>query len=338
MRSDPALGGRYVFSMLHFWFRAFLWLARHRHSYDVIAIQHLRLHAWPGLVAGRLFRKLLSAKLGRGGEHIELRRLPAQKLPFGKLVVALARRSRLVFVANSSEIAGDLAALGIPVDRVARVPNGVECPLEPRAAYRAPDGACVFVYAGRLAQEKRVDRLIEAFRIFSADRPATLRIFGSGPETKRLVEQAAGLPSVRFMGVTDDRDAIYGGAAFMILPSDSEGMSNTLLEAMAYGAVPVISDVSGAGDLVVPGQSGVMLAANTCDGILEGLVTACGLDAAQWAVMSAGARQRVCEKHAINVVAEAYLRLYREMADDRMNRAPPERGSAEAGVPAPVVQ
>lgn len=338
MRSDPALGGRYVFSMLHFWLRAFLWLARHRHSYDVIAIQHLRLHAWPGLVAGRLFRKLLSAKLGRGGEHMELRRLPAQKLPFGKLVVALARRSRLVFVANSNAIAGDLATLGIPLDRVARVPNGVECPLEPRAAYRAQDGACVFVYAGRLVEEKRVDRLIEAFRVFSADRPATLRIFGSGPEKMRLIEQAAGLPAVQFMGVTDDRDAIYEGAAFMILPSDSEGMSNTLLEAMAYGAVPVITDVSGVGDLVVPGQSGVILATNTCDAILEGLATAVALDPAQWAAMSAEARQRVCEKHAIEVVAEAYLDLYRGMADDRLNRAPPARGrgvgSAEAGVAA----
>lgn len=340
MRNDPALGGRYVFSMLHFWFRAFLWLARHRRSYDVIAIQHLRLHALPGLIAGRLFGKLLSAKLGRGGAHIELRRLPAQKLPFGKIVVALARRSRLVFVANSREIAGDLAALGIPAKRVARVPNGVECPPEPRAAFRAPDGAPVFVYAGRLAQEKRVDRLIEAFRIFSAQTPATLHIYGAGPEKARLIAQAADLTSVRFMGVTDDRDAIYGGAAFMILPSDSEGMSNTLLEAMAYGAVPVITDVSGVGDLVLSGCSGVILADNTREAILDGLATAAALDPVQWAAMSAEARQRVCEKHAIDVVAEAYLRLYREMADDRLNRAPPALGRGigdpGAGLPANV--
>ncbi|MCJ2053861.1 glycosyltransferase family 4 protein [Methylobacterium sp. J-070] len=326
MRNDPALGGRYVVSMLHFWIRALLWLARHRRTYDVIAIQHLRLHAWPGIVAGQLFGKLLSAKLGRGGAHIELRRLPAQKLPFGKLVVALARRSRLVFVANSSEIAGDLADLGIPASRVARVPNGVECPPEPRSAFSAPDGARVFVYAGRLATEKRVDRLIEAFRIFAADQPATLRIFGDGPEKARLLALAAGLPAVRFMGVTDDRDAIYGDAAFMILPSDSEGMSNTLLEAMAYGAVPIITDVSGAGDLVVSGRSGIMLAANTREGILEGLFTAARLDPAAWGAMSAEARQRMCEKHAIPVVADAYLRLYRAMADDRLNRVPPALG------------
>jgi glycosyltransferase involved in cell wall biosynthesis len=340
MRNDPSLGGRYVLSMLHFWVRAFLWLARHRRAYDVIAIQHLRLHAWPGLVAGRLFGKLLSAKIGRGGGHIELRRLPAQRLPFGKLVVALARRSRLVFVANSSAIADDLSVLGIPTARIARVPNGVECPVEPRAAFRAADGTRVFVFAGRLEEEKRVDRLIEAFRIFSAEHSVVLHIFGDGPDKDRLVAQAAGLSGVRFMGLSDDRDAIYGGAAFMILPSDSEGMSNTLLEAMAYGAVPVITDVSGVRDLVVSGQSGVILTGNTRDAILRGLRTAVALDPARWTVMSAEARQRVCEKHAINVVADAYLRLYREMAEDRSRRAPPARGrrigKAATGLPAPA--
>jgi glycosyltransferase involved in cell wall biosynthesis len=312
-RQPVYLGGRYLLSMLSWWIRAFVWLARRRSEYDIIAVQHVRLHAAPGLFAGMLFRKPLVGKIGRGGEHFELHRLTQKRLPFGKLVVALAKRSGMVFVANSEQIVRDLESMGLGPNRIARIPNGVEVPSQSCGRARGADGTLVFVFAGRLEAEKGVPQLLQAFEMFATEHPnARLEIFGVGPLAQPLSETIGALglsEKVRLHGVVDDRKRIYGGAAFMILPSESEGMSNTLLEAMAHGVAPIITAVSGAGDLVEDGRNGLLLSDNSPAAILKGLKRAEALDEKEWQVMSASARGRVADSCSIEAVCEAYLRL-----------------------------
>jgi glycosyltransferase involved in cell wall biosynthesis len=313
VRQPVYLGGRYFLSMLSWWIRAFAWLARHRSEYDIIAVQHVRLHAAPGLFAGMLFRKPLVGKIGRGGEHFELRRLTAKRLPFGKLVVALAKRSGMVFVANSEQIVRDLESMGLGPDRIARIPNGVEVPSQSCGRARGADGTLVFVFAGRLEAEKGVPQLLQAFEMFATEHPnARLEIFGVGPLAQPLSETIGALglsEKVRLHGVVDDRERIYGGAAFMILPSESEGMSNTLLEAMGHGVAPIITGVSGAGDVVEDGRNGLLLSDNSPASILKGLKRAQSLDEGEWRVMSALARERVIDSCSIDRVSETYLEL-----------------------------
>jgi glycosyltransferase involved in cell wall biosynthesis len=311
------LGGRYLYSMLRWWWLAFLWLARNRRRYQVISIQHVRLHAAPGILAGMLFGKVLAGKLGRGGAHFDLRRLKTQKLPFGHFTAFLAKRSNLVFAANSAEIVADLRQEAIPEERIFRVPNGVDVPAQPRAAYRGADGRKLFVFAGRLQEEKGVSALLEAFAIFSRGRSdVRLDIYGGGPLKPTLEAAIARLDradAVRLCGTHDDRDLIYGGAAFMVLPSDSEGMSNTLLEAMSYAVVPLITAVSGARDLVEDGVTGLELAGNSVDQILDGLRRADALDSEEWQAMGTAARSLMLRVFSIDVVASQYLRLFRRL-------------------------
>jgi len=315
------LGGRYVTSMLSWWLSAFLWLARNRDRYDVISIQHVRLHAAPGILAGILFRKPMTGKLGRGGAHFDMLRMRRQTLPFGRWVAKLAKRSHLIFAANSAEIVDDLRQEGIPEPRIFRVPNGVECPALPLAAHRDDNGVQVYVFVGRLHEEKGLPALIESFRTFAREAGRVrLDIYGEGPlrsTLDALVQEPGVADIIRLCGNLDDRDIIYGKAAFLVLPSDSEGMSNSLLEAMAYGVVPMITQVSGARDVVDDPGSGIVLLANDPPTILEGLRRAAAMSREEWASAGSAARGKMLSSYSINAVASAYLDLYRELLSDR---------------------
>jgi glycosyltransferase involved in cell wall biosynthesis len=121
------------------------------------------------------------------------------------------------------------------------------------------------VYAGRLAQEqKRVLDLVPLVRGLAAlDIEFDLLVAGDGAariELKRRLARLS-LPSrsrVRFAGAVPHgrMDSIWATADVCILLSDFEGTSLAMLEAMAAGCVPVVTDVSGARMLVASGVNG----------------------------------------------------------------------------------
>ncbi len=116
------------------------------------------------------------------------------------------------------------------------------------------------LYVGRLALEKNLVRLIEAFSAYAARSPAaTLRLVGSGPEDadlKRLVA-ARGLDrKVIFVGTLGPEQLAleYYAASFLALPSLSEPWGLVVNEALAHGCPVLASDRCGCvPELVVPG-------------------------------------------------------------------------------------
>jgi len=109
---------------------------------------------------------------------------------------------------------------------------------------------------GRLAIQKRHDRLIEAFKLAARDRPDwRLVILGEGPERERL-ERMAG-PLVSLPGAVGDVAAWLDRADLFAMASEFEGFPNALGEAMACGAPPVAMDCPyGVAELIRPGVDG----------------------------------------------------------------------------------
>ncbi len=117
------------------------------------------------------------------------------------------------------------------------------------------DGRLVMLYVGRLAREKRVDRLLEAVRTEGV----TLAIVGDGPERAQLERTFAGTPT-EFLGFLtgDDLGAVYASADLFLLPSDTETLGLVTLEAQASG-LPVIAAQSPASrELVADRQAGLL--------------------------------------------------------------------------------
>ncbi|WP_443749120.1 glycosyltransferase family 4 protein [Asticcacaulis solisilvae] len=322
-KQPPFLGGKKLPSLIHWWRQVYRYLFDRRDQIDVVAIQHLRLHSIPGVRFAKAFGKIVSGKLGRGGEHFDLKLLRGKKLPMGKWLADTIRASDMLYIANSADIVDDLVKEGAKAGNIVRLPNGVECPPASMAAFTGPDGTRNFTFAGRLEHEKGIVKLVEAFERIAKRHPdARLNIFGGGPLKDMLKDRvtAAGLSEIiRLHGVESDKARIFGGNAWFLLPSDSEGMSNALLEAMAHGVVPIITPVSGAADLVDTGRSGFIVADNQPDTLEAAIETALSQSADQWQSLSTATRNTILERFSIDEVARAYIELYQS----RLGQADP---------------
>jgi glycosyltransferase involved in cell wall biosynthesis len=282
----------------------------------------------PSLVAiwaKRLLGVGTLCKVLRGGRAGDVERLRGK--PLAGMRVRRLRAAIDGLVAISDEIDAELDALGIPAARRHRIPNGVDtrrfqpAPPEEQARRRRELGlpaAPIVVYCGRLVPEKRVDVLLEAWRGVEARLPgANLVIVGDGVEAAALRRSAG--PGVRFVGEADDVLPFLQAADVFALPSDTEGSSNALLEAMAAG-LPVVATrvgaatevvAEGAGRLVAPGDAVSLASA------LEAILT----DPAR-ARLGAAGRARVVSDYALAGVADRLVRLYREVAPRAAVREP----------------
>jgi glycosyltransferase involved in cell wall biosynthesis len=207
-------------------------------------------------------------------------------------VVRRVWRAMDAVVCNSESLRQEVLAISpdLPVEVIG---NGIDTErFAPRAG--APNGAPrTVLFVGRLNPLKRVDLMIRALaspRL--GGRSVRLRIVGegvSGPSLRRLAQDLGVGERVDFVGEVafDLIDAEYRKADLYCQLSAIEGMSNTLVEAMASG-LPVISSTAGNARGLVDGN-GFLVENPTADGVAE--ILARYLDAPQL-VTEHGARSR----------------------------------------------
>jgi glycosyltransferase involved in cell wall biosynthesis len=134
---------------------------------------------------------------------------------------------------------------------------------ETGARFGLPSDRRFIVYSGRLAPEKRVDLLVDAFVAMADERPEwDMLIIGGGPlETELQSHVPAKLGGrVRWLGFVDDQSAVsalYRRSDVLVLPSDYEPWAVVINEAVAAGLAVIASDMVGAAaDLVRDGVNG----------------------------------------------------------------------------------
>lgn len=213
------------------------------------------------------------------------------------------------FVGVSTRIAGELTAR-LPARGGARdihqIPYGVE--IEGRDAPRGPTVGCPLrlIYTGRMDQfQKRVHVLVEVSRALSAlGREHEMLLVGDGPAAEQIDHAAAG--SLCFQRISSASGAgvaeRLGWADLFLLPSRFEGLSIAMLEAMARGCVPVVTDVaSGARDAIEPGISGALVDASLDDRALAKAMARAILDCERRGLhaMSLAARQRIKDRFSL---------------------------------------
>lgn len=291
-------------------------LASRSQPFDVLHAHQARANALLGLLgrrtAGPLVIKVAGLDVPRGrGLRTRLR-------------LALLKRADAV-VALTDGMRAELQALGVPAERLHVIPNGVDGERfrPPSAGERARARAArgldpehtMVLYLGRLEHVKGPDLALAAFgdlaRNGAADR-ATLLIAGDGPLLPELQEAARSLAGrVELLGAVSDPVELYRAADLVIAPSRSEGLSNTLLEAMASGLAILASDIRGNRALLHDGVTARLVppAREPLAGALAELLLAPDRRAALGAAAAAEAR-RTYDLHA---VAARYEQLYRSL-------------------------
>jgi glycosyltransferase involved in cell wall biosynthesis len=230
-------------------------------------ISLLHCHLEKSVLVGLLVKKLLFPDIKLVvHEHgsIDLRRAYAGCLRLLRdeidhvIAVSEATRARVVQRAR------------IPPERTSVVPNFLGLPPSDagRAPRRGPAAEIPFAgdrftigFLGRLAREKRVDLLVEAFSRLSV--PAGLLIGGEGPERRRLEKLARSLglrDRIRFLGAVSDPRAFFEACDVCAFPSAHESFCMSALEAQACGVPIVVSRVGGFAELLSDDENALLFA------------------------------------------------------------------------------
>jgi teichuronic acid biosynthesis glycosyltransferase TuaC len=175
------------------------------------------------------------------------------------MTTMLPRAARVIAV--SRPLADEVAALGVPRERIAVVYNGVDAALfhsRDRAAARRtlglPPERPVLLYVGHLKETKGVLDLVAGFAELAAGDPAPILVMvGDGPDAERCRSATAGLGDrVRLVGARPLPEIPEWMAACdaLVLPSWAEGTPNCVLEALSCGRRVVATAVGGTPDLL----------------------------------------------------------------------------------------
>ena len=221
--------------------------------------------------------------------------------------------------AVSEQLKRDLVAqVGIPADCIDVLYNGVDVSRfapsqrEPLRAALGLGAATLLVGSvGRLAPVKNYPLLLRAVRGLAREDVAVVLV-GDGPERGALEAEARALGlggRVHILGHREDVAALLGAMDVFVLPSVSEGMSNTLLEAMAAGAAVAASNVGGNPEIVRDGVNGLLFESGDEPGLRDKLQLLLG-DPALRARLAHAARARVLRDFAIEAMISRYERLY----------------------------
>lgn len=232
--------------------------------------------------------------------------------------LALYRRQCDRMICVSQAVRRRCLEAGMPDEALAVIPDFVDCrrfapgAVEPASLEAGPTIAAV----GRLTAEKGHAVLVRAMARVPE---ATLVICGQGEEEPRLRRQAemGGISDrVRFLWFQSDVRPVLAAADVFAMPSLSEGLGVAALEAMAMGKPVVASNTGGLPDVMVDGETGLLVPPGDPEALAEAL-TILLRDPTRARAMGEAGRARALERFDREVVVPQVLALYDQVLHER---------------------
>jgi sugar transferase (PEP-CTERM/EpsH1 system associated) len=206
---------------------------------------------------------------------------------------------------------------GFPDDRVRVIRNGIDVQAyRPAGLSTRPEIRTRAIHVARLNAVKDQATLLRAIPKIVAAVPAfTLEIVGDGPERASLEALARELgiaERVHFLGFRDDIPARLAESGLFILSSKSEGVSLTLLEAMAAGLPIVATRVGGNPEVVDEGRSGLLVPSGNPEALADAVIQLM-TDPDLASRFGRAGRVRAEREFDVRQVAATYEALYLEL-------------------------
>lgn len=273
-------------------------------------------HRWGTLFEGMLAARLAGVPYVVHGEHgtLETRRHNAW------VQRHLWRRVDRLLSVSFRLAEGMAREIGFPLGRITVIRNGLDLerfrPAVDKAAAKQrlgiPSDQLVIGTVGRTVPVKDHPTFLRALaHLRSAGKKFAAVIAGTGPAFQDTVRLAASLnlPEVQLLGNRDDVDAVLASFDIFVLSSRSEGLSNTIQEAMACGLPVVATNVGGADELVVEGQTGILTPANDHEALAHAIATIVDDETLRASFGRAG-RDRALAQFGIERMIRDYEEMY----------------------------
>ena len=192
---------------------------------------------------------------------------------------------------------------------VVQIPNAIDLNLIPKKSTKQFENQMIF--AGRLSKEKGIEILLEA----ATQLPDNyhLLIAGSGPLEEKVRNLADKKTNVHYLGYQSKQNvlSLIRGSDLLIQPSLEEGMSSTLLEAMACGTCILGSNIEGISEIVENNKTGLLVEPNNRDELLNKILYL--LPKKEKRLRMANEGLEIVKKYDWKRVGKLYLNFYESL-------------------------
>jgi glycosyltransferase involved in cell wall biosynthesis len=219
----------------------------------------------------------------------------------------------VIFSHQQTEI---LTRCGVDGERIHVIPNGVDTSyFRPGpSTFKEEVGAdLLVVYCGRLDPEKNVGTLLDVFRTLNPESNCKAVIVGNGVESDRLRRRHEGNNALFTGLVQDSRELLrilQAGDVF-VLPSEVEGLSIAMLEAMACGMATVATDVGSDGEALE--GAGIAIDPQNLRGQLDLALRLLVENPELRLALGRNARRRVVSRYSLQRNIDQVVKLYENL-------------------------
>jgi glycosyltransferase involved in cell wall biosynthesis len=179
-----------------------------------------------------------------------------------------------------------------------------------------PEGAFTVACVANYRPRKGIEVLVDAFGRLRDAHDAHLLLIGAGMDARSLtrrIEASGAAERVHVLGYRADAPSLTAACDVFVLPSTKrEGLARSLIEAMAYGVAPIVTDCGGSPELVVDGECGLVVPVRD-DARLAAAIERLYRDSALRRKLGAAARERIRVHFRIEDTIARTLALYREL-------------------------
>jgi glycosyltransferase involved in cell wall biosynthesis len=254
---------------------------------------------------------------------------------YRRLDLALMRRfDHLIAVSHATK--DEMIEGGVAPDVISVIHNGIDTetwtPNHASGSLRHELGLGgvypVIGYVGRIMPEKDLETWICTAALVAKKFPeARFVLVGEGKDNatleqlKILAREVGIAERTYFPGYLSDLPPVYASFDLFFLSSRREGLPNSILEAMAMGLPVVTSDVAGAKELVVNGETGFVLPQQDVDGLASAIISILGEGHRRLCMGRAG-RQRVTRQFSFSHRLRRVEDLYEQIVSPRPNSVP----------------
>lgn len=210
-----------------------------------------------------------------------------------------------------------------PLHRIEVIHNGIHFPESHQSidisskkhSLGLPSLSRVIGTAARLEDIKNISMIIRSFREVIDEIPDTyLLIAGKGSEKEALTKLSEDLglsQRVLFIGLRTDLWEIYQLLEVFLLSSLTEGVSLTLLEAMASGVPAIVTDVGGNPEVVTDGVTGALVPLNDDKAMAKKIIELLN-NQRKWNSYASNAKKRITSDFSFESMMESYKKLYQQ--------------------------
>ncbi len=182
-----------------------------------------------------------------------------------------------------------------------------------------PAGSIAIICVANNRPRKGVPVLVDAFGQLPEETDAHLLLVGKDMDAPEIRHQIATSPRadrIHVLGFRTDAPKLTAGSQMAVLPAlKREGLPKTVIEAMAYGVPPVVTDTGGNAELVENGVSGKVVPPGDVTALSAALAELAG-DAEMRRAMGRAARERIGRDFTVQATVERTLQFYRDILGD----------------------